>query len=144
MTPLYWALPASSLDPRRADFDQRQAYFAVELKRTGVTKQILWEEYLREYPRGFAYLGGVPLRVKFDNLKPAITRPDRYEPRIAEALQSLALHYNTTIMAARPARPRDKASVENAVNKVYQRIFAPLRNHVFHSLAELNAAVRKL
>ena len=41
-------LPASSLDPRRADFDQRQAYFAVELKRTGVTKQILWEEYLRE------------------------------------------------------------------------------------------------
>ena len=221
--------PQNSLDPRRSDFEKRREYFAAELKRIGVTKQILWEEYLREYPqgygysqfcyhlsaylqrsqavmhlthrpaeqmmadfagdkmswvdlltgeehqcdilvltfpfssmtyaealpsqrqehllpslcRGFEYMGGVPFSVKFDNLKPAIVRPNRYEPKITEALQSLALHYNTTIMAARPFRPRDKASVENAVNKVYQRIFAPLRNHTFHSLSELNAAIRK-
>ena len=70
-------------------------------------------------------------------------KPNRYEPTITQALQSLAEHYNTTIMAARPVHPRDKASVENAVYKTYLRIYAPLRNHTFHSLSELNAAVRK-
>lgn len=39
-------------------------------------------------------------------------------------------------------QPRDKASVENAVDKVYMRIFAPLRDRIFYSLAQLNAAIR--
>ena len=47
--------PQSSLDPRRSDFEKRQEYFAAELKRPGVTKQILWEEYMREYSQGYAY-----------------------------------------------------------------------------------------
>lgn len=29
--------------------------FAVELKKTGVTKQLLWEEYREEYPSGYSY-----------------------------------------------------------------------------------------
>lgn len=101
------------------------------------------EHLLPSLGRGFEYFGGVPFSVKFDNLKPAIVKPNRYEPTITQALQSLAEHYNTTIMAARPVHPRDKASVENAVYKTYLRIYAPLRNHTFHSLSELNAAVRK-
>jgi hypothetical protein len=34
--------------------------------------------------------------------------------------------------------------VESAVNILYGRIYAPLRNRVFHTLVELNQAVREL
>jgi transposase len=42
-------------DPRRHAFESMQDYFLKELKRTGVTKQLLWEEYLRQHPDGFRY-----------------------------------------------------------------------------------------
>jgi hypothetical protein len=41
------------------------------------------------------------------------------------------------------AKPKDKASVEGAVGIAYHRIYAPLRNEVFHSLQELNAGILK-
>ena len=47
-------------------------------------------------------------------------------------------------MPARVRRPKDKALVEDAVHKSYKRIYAPLRNRLFHSLQELNAAVEEL
>lgn len=46
-------------------------------------------------------------------------------------------------MAARVARPRDKASVESAVNICYLRIYAPLRHHTFYSLEALNEAITR-
>ena len=42
-------------DPRRNDFSSRINYFLAELKRTGVTQQLLWEEYKKENPEGYAY-----------------------------------------------------------------------------------------
>ena len=45
-------------------------------------------------------------------------------------------------MPARVRQARDKALVENAVRLAYQRIYAPLRDRTFHSLDELNAAIR--
>lgn len=33
----------------------KRDYFLKELKRTGVTKQILWEEYLNQHPDGYRY-----------------------------------------------------------------------------------------
>jgi hypothetical protein len=38
-------------------------------------------------------------------------------------------------------KPKDKASVENAVSTAYTRLYAPLRNQTFHSLAEVNAGL---
>src|SRR5665213_2658316 len=35
-------------DSRRTDFESRTEYFIAELRRTGVTKQLLWEEYKLE------------------------------------------------------------------------------------------------
>src|SRR5699024_4725473 len=40
--------------------------------------------------------------------------------------------------------PQDKALVENAVHLAYQRIYYPLREMTFFSLAELNKEIRKL
>lgn len=221
--------PCNTLDPRWADLEGRLVGYMRELKRTGVTKQLLWEEYRQSGPpnggyrytqfsyylrqhaarqgavmhfnhrpgeqlmidytgdkmhwvdpatgerhdaevlvltlpfsgltyaealpsqrqedlmagivRGLSFIGGVPLSLKFDNLKAAVTRPNRYEPLFTEALDQLGAHYNCTALAARPYKPRDKAHVENGVNNVYRRIFAPLRDREFTSLEALNAAI---
>jgi hypothetical protein len=44
-------------------------------------------------------------------------------------------------LPARPLKPKDKAKVEGFVNNLYGRILAPLRDQIFFSLAELNAAL---
>jgi transposase len=57
------------------------------------------------------------------NLKAGVTAPNRYEPRVNRTYQDLAAHYGTTIMPARPRKPRDKAKVEAAVLIVQRWIF---------------------
>ncbi|MBK7576222.1 MAG: hypothetical protein IPI24_02165 [Ignavibacteria bacterium] len=65
----------------------------------------------------------------------------KFEPVINSSFQDFASHYGMTVLPARAYRPRDKALVEGAVKIVYRRIFAPLRDHVFTSLTELNVAI---
>ncbi|MEJ7830481.1 MAG: IS21 family transposase [Segetibacter sp.] len=84
---------------------------------------------------------GVPATILCDNLKTAVTRPDRYEPVFTDICQQLSEHYATTFSATRPYSPRDKAMVERAVNIVYTHVYAPLRNRDFTSLASLNEAM---
>jgi hypothetical protein len=86
----------------------------------------------------FQYLGGVTETVLSDNLRTAVTRPDRYEPAFTDVCFQLSEHYGTTFSATRPRKPRDKAMVEKAVDLVYKYVYAPLRNHRFTSLPELN------
>jgi transposase len=92
----------------------------------------------------FAALGGVPKLVICDNLKAAVTNPDRYEPGLNRTYAEMARHYGTTILPARPRKPRDKAKVEVAVQVAQRWILARLRNQRFFCLAELNAAIREL
>jgi transposase len=56
----------------------------------------------------FACLGGVTAIIVCDNLKAAVTNPDRYEPGLNRTYQDMARHYGTTVIAARPYKPRDK------------------------------------
>ena len=79
-----------------------------------------------------------------DNLRSAVSRSDPYEPGINPQFDAFAQHYGVVIMPARVRHARDKALVENAVRLTYQRIYAPLRDRTFHSLEELNAAIRPL
>jgi len=89
------------------------------------------------------YFGGVPQNIKSDNMKQWVIKANRYEPALNELIESFSLHYNTSIAASRVRKPRDKASVEKAVDLTYKRIFAPLRNMVFFSLKELNIAIKE-
>lgn len=88
-----------------------------------------------------AFYGGVPQTILCDNLRTAVTRPDRYEPVFTDICYQLGEHYGTTFSATRPYKPRDKAMVERCVNIVYTHIYAPLRQRCFHSIRELNQQV---
>jgi transposase len=216
-------------DPRKVHFNNLSGYFSKELNRTGVTRLLLWEEYIKEYPGGFQYsrfcellqdlekvnnavmhfvhtpakllevdfagdmlhyvdtstgeliacpvyvtvlpfsgygyvealpdaklpqvvkslnhtieyFGGVPLTVKSDNMRQWVSKSCKYEPVFTYMLEQWANHNNIALLAARPYKLKDKPSVENNVKITYRRIYASLRNDTFHSLAELNKAIRE-
>jgi transposase len=101
-------------------------------------------DWIGSHVRCFAFLGGVPRIVVPDNLKSGVTSPSRYEPDINPTYLKLASHYGVAVVPARVRRPRDKAKAENAVLQVERRILARLRNHAFHTLAELNEVLSAL
>lgn len=101
------------------------------------------DDFISGLVKALNYMGAVPQVVKCDNLKSAVIKPDRYTPEFTEAMEYFAQYYGTTAMATRVAKPRDKASVEKAVDICYMRIYAPLRNQTFYSLNELNSGIAK-
>ncbi len=101
------------------------------------------EAFIQATENALHYFGGVPQALVPDNLKSAVTRADKYDPEINETFLDFANHYKTTILPARSRKPKDKAIVENMVNIVYLRVFAPLRDRHFSTLQELNLAIRE-
>jgi transposase len=94
--------------------------------------------------RAFEYFGGVPEVLVPDQLRSAVSGPDRYDPDINSTYLEMAKHYGVAVVPARPGKPRDKAKVENAVLVVQRWILARLRHRSFWSLGELNAAITEL
>ena len=101
------------------------------------------EDFIAACENALHFYGGVPAAIVPDNLKAAVTKSNRYEPTLNETFADFADHYSTTILPARAYRPRDKALVEGAVKIMYSRIYAPVRKRVYHTLAELNAAIKE-
>jgi transposase len=100
-------------------------------------------DFLNSIQNCLHYFGGVPACIIPDNLKSAVTKASNYEPFINEQFTSFSAHYDTSIMPARPSKPKDKSLVEGAVNIAYTRIYATLRNKDFHSIGELNTAIKE-
>ena len=90
------------------------------------------------------FFGGVPRLIVPDQTRSLIKHPDRYDPQPNRLYDEFASHYGCALLAARPAHPRDKPKVENAVLVVERWILARLRNRRFFSLAELNTAIALL
>ncbi|MHC2395343.1 transposase [Bradyrhizobium liaoningense] len=101
-------------------------------------------DWIRAHVNLFTFLSGTPTFVVCDNLKAAVSNPDRYDPGLNRTYAEMASHYGTAILAARPRRPKDKAKVEVAVQIAQRWILARLRNQRFFSRAELNAAIKTL
>lgn len=118
-------LGCSGLVYAEASMGQTQAEFSMSVSNT------------------FHYIGGVTACLVPDNLKSAVSRANKYEPKLNERFAALAQHYGTAIVPARPHAPKDKPKVENGVQQVYRRIYARLRNEAFHTLADLNTAIRR-
>jgi transposase len=101
-------------------------------------------DWIGSHTRAFAFVGGAPATVVCDNLRSGITKACFYEPAVNRTYAEMAAHYSTTILPARPYRPRDKAKVEVGVQVATRFIIAKLRNRQFFSLTALNAAIAEL
>lgn len=100
--------------------------------------------WIGSHVRAFEFFGGVPEILIPDNLKSAVTKPDRWDPELNVHYVEMARHYGTGIVPARSKKPRDKAKVEKGVQLVENWILAALRNREFFSLEELNGAIAEL
>jgi transposase len=100
--------------------------------------------WIRAHIHAFEYFQGVSEILVPDNLKSGVTKACRYEPDLNPVYLSLAHHYGTAIIPARPGKPRDKAKVENGVLLVTRWILAALRHHTFFSIEELNERIKEL
>lgn len=101
-------------------------------------------DFASSHVRALEFFGGVPAALVPDQLRSAVGKPCRYEPGAQRTYDELAQHYMTTILPARPGKPRDKALVEVGVQVAQRWILARLRNRTFFSLEELNDAIAEL
>ena len=133
-----------------ADGEARQAeIFVAVLGASSFTYACaVWSQALPDWVgahvRAFGYFGGVARQLVSDNLKAGVTRACFHEPEVNRTYTEMAAHYATSVLPARPYKPRDKAKVEVGVQVVQRWILARLRHHRFFSLAELNAAIAGL
>src|SRR5512135_262238 len=112
------------------------------------------EDWLASHVRMFAHLGGVVPKLVPDNLKTGITHASFYDPVVNRSYHELAHHYGVGVVPTRVRRPRDKGSAEKGsaekgsaekgVQVVETRVLAALRNRLFFTLDEANAAIREL
>jgi len=98
-------------------------------------------DFVASHTRALTFFGGVPELVVPDQLKSGVTRACRYEPGVQRSYNEWSEHFGTTILPARPRKPRDKAKVEVAVQVAERWILARIRHETFFSLAELNERI---
>ncbi|WP_295381041.1 IS21 family transposase [uncultured Stenotrophomonas sp.] len=95
--------------------------------------------------KALSFFGGVPTYLVPDNLKAAVTSISRQDGALLNMTYAeFASHYETTVLPARPRKPKDKAPVEIGVLLVQRWVLARLRNRTFFSLEELNLAIAEL
>ena len=64
---VYTKETAKDRDPRRKYLSENQDYYLKELKRKGVTRELLWQEYHQEQPDGYMYSQFCELLSKFSS-----------------------------------------------------------------------------
>jgi transposase len=71
----------------------------------------------------WSFFGGVPGRVVLDNLKAAVTKPDRYDPTFGRTFAEYARYRGFVIDAAVPRHPKGKPHVERGVQYLRESFF---------------------
>jgi transposase len=71
----------------------------------------------------WAFFGGVSARVVIDNLKAAVTKPDRYDPIFQRTFEEYARYRGFVIDAALPGHAKGKPHVERNVPYVRENFF---------------------
>jgi transposase len=96
------------------------------------------EMVLDAHVRAFAFFGGVPARLIYDNLKAVVdTVYSGKERQFNRRFLTMANHYLFEPVACTPASGWEKGQVENQVGNIREWLFTPLAR--FASFAELNA-----
>ncbi|MHA0290063.1 IS21 family transposase (plasmid) [Mycobacterium sp. C3-094] len=97
------------------------------------------EAFLEGHVLAFAYLGGVPGRIRYDNLKPAVIRVLKGRDRTeSERFTALRSHYGFDSFFCRPGidGAHEKGGVEGEIGRFRRRHLVPVPTVA--SLAELN------
>ena len=100
------------------------------------------EVFLDGHVRAFAHFGGVPVRVRYDNLKPAVVRVMKGRGRIeTERFIALRSHYGFESFFCQPGvkGAHEKGGVEGEVGRFRRRHLVPMPD--VETLAELNDLV---
>ena len=100
------------------------------------------EDFIHACENAFHFYGGTPQVIVPDNLKAAVSHPNKYESELNEDFAAFADHYGCTALPARVRRPRDKALVEGAVKLIYRTIYPLVEEKEYYDLQSLNAAIR--
>jgi transposase len=95
--------------------------------------------FLDAHVRAFAYLGGVPSRVVYDNLSVAVKRLVGSERQLTERFAALASHYLFEPCFARPREGHDKGGVEARGRGIRLRHLTPIPRG--ETLAEISDAL---
>lgn len=82
----------------------------------------------------WGFFAGVPRRVVFDNLKPVVTRANRYTPTLDKVFLEYAQYRGFIVDPAVPGHPQGKPKVERGIPYVRQDFF---RGETFRDLADL-------
>lgn len=101
-------------------------------------------DWLSSHVRMYEFFGGVTEITVPDNLKSGVNKPCFYEPELNESYRDLASHYRTAIIPAHVRKPKHKAKVEANVLVAQRWILAVLRKKIFHTIGDLNEAIRPL
>lgn len=88
---------------------------------------VTWTQTLADLVDGleaaWAFFDGVPARVILDNMKAAITKPDRYDPFFQRTFEEYARHRGFEIDAAVVRDPTGKPHVERGVQYLRESFF---------------------
>ena len=130
------------VDPETGEVREAQIFVGVLGASNFTFAEATWTQSLPDWTsshvRMFEYFGGVSELLIPDNLGSGVSKACRYEPEVNPTYQELATHYGTAVLPTRKAAARDKAKVENGVLVGERWLLAPLRNHTFFGLGELN------
>jgi transposase len=99
------------------------------------TRSMRLETLIRCHQNAFAYFGGWPAHILYDNMRQVIVRPGLVNPRFRD----FADYHGFEAKAHRPYRPRTKGKVERMVSYVKDNF---LCGRCFHSLEDLNGQAR--
>lgn len=81
------------------------------------------ETFINCHREAFEYFGGVPEKVKIDNLKSAILKAHFYEPLYQKQYLEFSKYYGFLIVPCKVRRPEEKGKVESGIKYVKNNFF---------------------
>lgn len=98
------------------------------------------KSFINAHIKAFSYFGGVPKRIKIDNLKSAVLKNRRYDLEFNKDFLEFSHHYNFVITPCTPYQPQQKGKVESAVGYTKKNFMA---GRLFTNTYDLETQLRK-
>jgi len=134
------------LDPSTEEIVSAEVFVAVlgssQLTYVEATYSQKKEDFIKSCENALHYFGGAPQIIVTDNLKAAVIKSNRYEPKLNESFQDFVSYYMMAAIPAGPYKPKHKALVEGAVKILYHTIYSALQNKLFSCIELLNSAIQ--